>query len=216
MNEEQFNEIKERLARRRRQTGLNYKYYEKHFFEYILKTESLYCGTKNDTEKVNCLVNIYIFLLNTFDVDIKLYHRMLIGNSFKDGEFNIKTLIEATAEYIDSDKGSGEIKLIPSESQAAYIMCGVENMIKHFGFDFYKCIIEKIKEVESRIGRLISPDVFVEDEGYYNIEEVKKKYKNCSIDDCDDSFIVFDKKGHTKQFLTKFYKANYENCKLTL
>ncbi|WP_144581975.1 hypothetical protein [Campylobacter coli] len=150
MTQEQFNEIKERLAKWRKKSRLTYKYHRERFFEYILENESLYFKAKSDFDRIKSLVNIYIFLLNSINVNYKLYRRVFIGNSFKDGEFNIKTLVAATAEYMDTHKVMRDVGLIPSESQAAYIMCGIENMFKHLSFDLHKCIIEKLKEIENQ------------------------------------------------------------------
>ncbi|EAI3824161.1 hypothetical protein XJ45_07740 [Campylobacter coli] len=150
MTQEQFNEIKEKLAKWRKKSRLTYKYHRERFFEYILENESLYFKAKSDFDRIKSLVNIYIFLLNSISVNYKLYRRVFIGNSFKDGEFSIRTLVEATAEYMDTHRGLRDVELIPSESQAAYIMCGIENMFKHLGFDLHKCILEILKEIENQ------------------------------------------------------------------
>lgn len=62
MTQEQFNEVKERLAKWRKKSHLTYKYHRERFFEYILENESLYFKAKSDFDRIKTLVNIYFFI----------------------------------------------------------------------------------------------------------------------------------------------------------
>ncbi|HFU5770340.1 TPA: hypothetical protein ACH6IR_000328 [Campylobacter jejuni] len=101
---------------------------------------------------------------------------------------------------------------------------------KNLGFDFYKCMLQTIKEIESRTGYYDEEkSKFIKDLGAYDYDEaVEKACKDfeflnnatsCYLLKENENFWYIacedDYKGRYKEYtIKKWYKADYESCRL--
>lgn len=204
MTKEQFNEIKERLAKWREERKLTYKNQREGFLGNVFEEISEYFRAKNDLERIDALCDMAVFSFNAFNI------KYIIDFEYR--SYEVDSIIE---DIINDFSISIHNKMIRFEELAYKTIYKIEHLCDILGFDFYKCMLETIKEISSRTGKYDeSIGKFIKDKGVYTKEEAKKIYPKCNIEDIGDGFMIFDYKGHTKDYLIKWYKANYESCKL--
>ena len=86
----------------------------------------------NDCEKVKSLCNIYVLCMNSMEYTLD-EARENVANRCKYTNFNV-----VIGNFLDC---------FNMQYNLYKMMLCVENMVEEEGFDFYKCMVEKIKEM---------------------------------------------------------------------
>ncbi|EPP0457183.1 hypothetical protein ACULS8_000963 [Campylobacter coli] len=145
MTEMQFNEIKERLADWRSERGLTYENQREEFLGNVFEKVSEYFRAKDDLERVDALCDIVIFCFNSFNLDYKTLEKQ---NDYDVTKISIVEITDdltyTTAKFMRKD--------FKDFNNIYRLVFNCEHLCKNLGFDFYKCMLEKIKEIESRTG----------------------------------------------------------------
>ncbi|EJJ0046255.1 hypothetical protein NHI71_001735, partial [Campylobacter jejuni] len=145
MTEIQFNEIKERLADWRSERGLTYENQREEFLGNVFEKVSEYFRAKDDLERVEALCDIVIFCFNSFNLDYKTLEKQ---NDYDVTKISIVEITDdltyTTAKFMRKD--------FKDFNNIYRLVFNCEHLCKNLGFDFYKCMLEKIKEIESRTG----------------------------------------------------------------
>ena len=97
-----------------------------------------YYKTKNEYEEVDSLCNIYVLCMNGLDEWIKDI-RDHIENPYKYD--NVSVIIGDFLDYY------------PYDNNIYKMMLCMENMVGEEGYEFYGCMLEKIKEMFSKTGK---------------------------------------------------------------
>ncbi|AEA86476.1 hypothetical protein NCTC12673_gp133 [Campylobacter phage NCTC12673] len=163
MTKTQFNKIKERLTQWREERHLTYENQQAEFLGNVFKKVSEYFRAKDDLERVDALCDIAVFCFNAFDIEYDFY-----GNSRMSLSICLNSyLIDKNSLALNNEVNYGMSKIDYYEI-VSYILSNIEKQVSDldFDFDFYKCMLEKIKEIESRTG-------------YYD-EKLKKFIKDTS------------------------------------
>lgn len=240
MTEIQFNEIKERLSKWRNDRHLTYRKQRNGFLGNVYEEVSEYYRSMNEYEQIDALMDIIVFTVNSFDFDYKLNEYEIISTTYFTSVLNTLTNIARTLRYYykevykiensDLDDKEKELELEkiekefrPSFQQHAWsIIYEVKDLTEDLGFDFYKCMLETIKEIESRKGYYNeSIGKFIKDEGYYSITNLKneiklpKTYKIIDVIEEKELFLVKIKTSNTvlTNKFKKWYKSDYESCR---
>ncbi|ENT5893209.1 hypothetical protein ACFD86_001587 [Campylobacter coli] len=241
MTEIQFNEIKERLSKWRNDRHLTYRKQRNGFLGNVYEEVSEYYRSMNEYEQIDALMDIIVFTVNSFDFDYKLNEYEVISTTYFTSVLNTLTNIARTLrdyykevykiENSDLDDKEKELELEkiekefrPTFQQHAWsIIYEVKDLTEDLGFDFYKCMIETIKEIESRTGYYDEKlKKFIKDEGYYDITHLKneiklpKTYEIINMIEEKDLFLVKIKTPNTilTNKFKKWYKADYESCRI--
>ncbi|MBX1020825.1 hypothetical protein I9086_00080 [Campylobacter jejuni] len=176
MTQREFNLIKERLTDWRNERGLTYENQQAGFLGNVYEELSEYFRAKNDLEKIDALCDIVIFCFNSFDLEFKEMGKIYDCDATKISIVDITDdLTYTTAKFMRKD--------FKDFNNIYRLVFNCEHLCKNLGFDFYKCMLQTIKEIESRTG-------------YYD-ENLNKFIKDTS-----------DKAK------AKWYKADYESCRL--
>ena len=218
MTREQFNEIKERLAKWREERRLTYENQQAGFLGNVFEEVSEYFRAKNDYEKVDSICDIAVFCFNAFDFNFK---------GFKYEHIKGDNIIEDIIS--DFSISIYDNKIHKFEEWAYKTLCKIECLCNEFGFDFYKCMIETIKEIESRTGYYnITLKKFIKNTGAYSkIEALDLAVNDFKLtntinkyfldkEDNDYWYIkIEDNNGDYELYcIKKWYKADYESCRL--
>ena len=136
-----------------------------------------YYRATNESEKIDALCDIYVFCMNSLDGDLKVTRDDLDRKIFpriydlNDLKLFFINKIENKLEELKAEDIIGD-----TFNLFLYmLMRNVENETQELGYDFYKCMLETIKEISSRTG-YYNEDMhkFVKDKSR---EAVKKWYK---------------------------------------
>lgn len=205
MTEEQFNEIKERLTRWREDRKLPCENQKEAFLGNVFEKVSEYFRAGNDLERINILYDIIVFCFNIFSMDYNFYRRY----SSKLMSTQIDIVIESIC-FLSTKFKSVEVP----DDRIALTMSRCFNLAYSLGFDFYGCMLEKVKEVESRSGYYdFRINKFIKDKGAYTKEEVEILYNKkgkIKIEEFDDEFLIWDKKsGAILDHYSKWYRPDY-------
>lgn len=145
MTEIQFNEIKEKLTQWRQERHLTYENQREEFLGNVFEKVSEYFRAKNDLERVDALCDIVIFCFNSFNLDYKTLEKQ---NDYDVTKISIVEITDdltyTTAKFMRKD--------FKDFNNIYRLVFNCEHLCKNLGFDFYKCMLEKIKEIESRTG----------------------------------------------------------------
>ncbi|AJC92213.1 hypothetical protein CSUB8523_0689 [Campylobacter subantarcticus LMG 24377] len=177
MIRKQFNEIKERLTKYREIRHLTYENQQAEFLGNAFEKVSEYFRAKNDLERIDALCDIAVFCFNAFDFTYKM---------LKDYEPRFYTITSANIAYItrcvsDFICYDDDSKIDISKYNLTAIILYLEQTCKKLGFDFYKCMIETIKEIESRTGYYDNElKKFVKDTS----DEAKSKWYKADYEGC--------------------------------
>lgn len=176
MTELQFNEIKERLADWRSERGLTYENQKAGFLGNVYEEVSEYFRAKDDLEIVDALCDIVIFCFNSFNLDYKTLEKQ---NDYDVNKISIVEITDdltyTTAKFMRKD--------FKNFNNIYRLVFHCEHLCKNLGFDFYKCILQTIKEIESRKGYYDENlNKFIKDTS----DEAKEKwykadYKSCRL-----------------------------------
>lgn len=128
-----------------------------------------YYRATNESEKIDALCDIYVFCMNSIDADFK-YLKDVLETSV-DYRFYIVSYINNCLGLVNNNS--------PVEKELNkylhVLMLNVEIEATEMGYDFYKCMLETIKEISSRTGHYDENiHKFVKDT---TPEAVKKWYK---------------------------------------
>ena len=154
LNKEQFEEIKEALADYRFRRGLFYENQRKGFLGNIFEEISEYLRAENDTDRAEELCDMAIFLINAFDFEYD------VGWFNRDRKINMAFIIQNITDYFISfnrlatdDDDTIFLKRNIDKRNLNLMLFELNIMIEDSGFDFYKCLKEKIKAINSRSGK---------------------------------------------------------------
>lgn len=145
MTELQFNEIKERLEKYREIRHLTYENQRKDFLGNVYEELSEYFRAKDDLERIDALCDMVIFCFNSFNLDYKALE--------KENDYDVTqiSIVEITDD-LTYTTGKFMRKDFKDFNNIYRLVFNCEHLCKNLGFDFYKCMLEKIKEIESRTG----------------------------------------------------------------
>ncbi|EDP6875183.1 hypothetical protein GK500_05305 [Campylobacter lari] len=245
MTREKFNEIKERLAKYREIRHLTYENQQAEFLGNAFEKVSEYFKAKDDLEKVKALCDIALLCFNAFDTNYKEYivnktkyfiecdtvsfidiiesigSSIVANNELKPIKYkslSVVNILENISENLTANTGSVKLH---KEYNVNYLIYIVGCMCERLHYDFYKCMLETIKEVESYTGHYDDElKKFVKDEGAYTEDEAwilaLKNDKNALLEFRPNELIGApeDTWGFTNVYIKKWYKADYEGCKL--
>lgn len=209
MTELQFNEIKERLSKWREERRLTYENQQAGFLGNVFEEISEYFRAKDNLERVDALCDISVFCFNAF--------QLKFGEISNIKRASIFHLIDHFTSYFLEHNNKTVYNNSKDEDFEYLLIVEIEILVKNLGFDFYKCMLETIKEIESRTGYYDKEkSKFIKNDGAYNKEDLLEKYpiSKYSISEDNTHFIIFNKKGHTETFIKKWYKADYESCRI--
>ncbi|EAM0727094.1 hypothetical protein D3071_10095 [Campylobacter coli] len=217
MTEMQFNEIKERLAKWREERRLTYENQQTGFLGNVYEELSEYFRAKDDLERVKALCDIAVFCFNVNDVKFSNYECYMKSDKVDFEIFDIASQINSIAIY----KANFEIDSVKVILDTLIAL--LHKKCESLKFDFYKCMLQTIKEIESRTGFYDDElNKFIKDEGYYDITHLKneiklpKTYEIINMIEEKDLFLVKIKTPNTilTNKFKKWYKADYESCRL--
>ncbi|EPU2586034.1 hypothetical protein ACVU88_001876, partial [Campylobacter jejuni] len=144
MTEIQFNEIKERLTQWRQERHLTYENQQAGFLGNVFEKVSEYFRAKDDLERVEALCDIAVFFFNAFELKFGAF-----SNIKRAGMIH---LIDHFTSYFLEHNNKTVYNNSKDEDFEYLLIVEIEILVKNLGFDFYKCMLEKIKEIESRTG----------------------------------------------------------------
>ncbi|WP_412175538.1 hypothetical protein [Campylobacter sp. IFREMER_LSEM_CL1085] len=219
MTREQFNEIKERLAKYREIRHLTYENQQEAFLGNAFEKASEYFRAKNDLERIDALCDIAVFCFNAFDLKYKDRYEDIYP-------FSMWHIIDNINEKIIEFKDKLEDFNIVTQG----LIYKISSLTYILGFDFYKCMLETIKEIESRTGyyddelkKFVNKlCAFNKDEAISNVSKDFGFLGNsiiCRLTQEDKNFwFITCKEIETNLQIDykvkKIYKADYESCKL--
>ncbi|WP_144624639.1 hypothetical protein [Campylobacter coli] len=215
MTETQFNEIKGKLSKWRKDRHLTYENQKAGFLGNVFEELSEYFRAKDDLERVDALCDMVIFCFNSFNLDYKTLE--------KQNDYDVtKISIVDITDYLDCMVASFYKNKLDNFNFIYKIIFNYLNLVKNLGFDFHKCMLEKIKEIENRTGfydeRL---NKFTKDKGAYNTEDAFNRFLKENISDDfyiledNEEFVIFDKENDfALDKFKKWYKADYESCRI--
>ncbi|WP_257939480.1 hypothetical protein [Campylobacter lari] len=221
MTREQFNEIKERLAKYREIRHLTYENQQAEFLGNAFEKVSEYFKAKDDLEKVKALCDIAVFCFNAFDLKLGAFSNIKRASMIHLIDHFTSYFIEHNNKTVYNNK---------DEDFEYLLIVEIEILVKNLGFDFYKCMIETIKEIESRTGyyddelkKFVNKlCAFNKDEAISNVSKDFGFLGNsiiCRLTQEDKNFwFITCKEIETNLQIDykvkKIYKADYEGCKL--
>ncbi|HEH6263712.1 TPA: hypothetical protein SHR85_001631 [Campylobacter jejuni] len=145
MTQREFNLIKKRLADWRNERHLTYENQQAGFLGNAFEEISEYFRAKNDLEKIDALCDIVIFCFNSFDLEFKEMGKIYDCDETKISIVDITDdLTYTTAKFMRKD--------FKDFNNTYRLVFNCEHLCKNLGFDFYKCMLQTIKEIESRTG----------------------------------------------------------------
>ncbi|EHH4112500.1 hypothetical protein J8K13_000270 [Campylobacter coli] len=216
MTEIQFNQIKERLTQWRQERHLTYENQQVGFLGNVFEEVSEYFRAKNDLEKIDALCDIVIFCFNSFDLEFKEMGKIYDCDATKISIVDITDdLTYTTAKFMRKD--------FKDFNNIYRLVFNCKHLCENLGFNFYQCMLETIKEIESRTGFYDDElNKFIKDEGYYDITHLKneiklpKTYEIINMIEEKDLFLVKIKTPNTilTNKFKKWYKADYESCRI--
>ncbi|HEH5491180.1 TPA: hypothetical protein SHD56_000903 [Campylobacter coli] len=216
MTELQFNEIKERLAKWRKDRHLTYENQREEFLGNVFEKISKYFMAKNYLERVDALCNIAVLCFNVNNVKFSNYECYMKSDKVDFKIFDIVSKINYIAIY-KADFEIDAVKVILDT-----LIALLHKKCESLKFDFHKCMLEKIKEIESRTGYYDKGlNKFTKDKGAYNTEDAFNRFLKENISDDfyiledNEEFVIFDKENDfALDKFKKWYKADYESCRI--
>lgn len=222
MTEREFNLIKERLADWRNERHLTYENQQAGFLGNVFEEISEYFRAKDDLERVDALCDIVIFCFNSFNLDYKTLE--------KQNDYDVtKISIVDITDYLTYTTVKFMRKDFKDFNNIYRLVFNCEHLCKNLGFDFYKCMLQTIKEIESRCGYYnITLKKFVENTGAYSkIEALDLAVNDFKLTNTPNKYFVDkedndywyikieDNNGdYEDYYIKKWYKADYESCRL--
>lgn len=217
MTEKQFNEIKERLAKWRKDRHLTYENQREEFLGNVFEKVSKYFRAKDNLKRIDALCNIAVFYTNSFSFK----HKIIPLDSDLLPEDLFSHLIYEMSIFCIEKGNKLNLKFIEKNLGYGFLIL-IEMILKDLGFDLHKCILEILKEIESRTGYYDKGlNKFIKDKGAYNTKEAYDKFLKENISDDfyiledNEEFVIFDKENDfALDKFKKWYKADYESCRI--
>lgn len=177
MTEIQFNEIKERLSKWREERHLTYENQQAGFLGNVFEEISEYFRAKNDLERVDALCDIAVFCFNVNDVKFSNYECYMKSDKVDCEFFDIVSKINSIIIYRANFEES------PVKVFLDTLIALLHKKCERLKFDFYKCMLETIKEIESRTGYYDEKlKKFIKDTSdYAKAKWYKADYESCRI-----------------------------------
>ena len=198
MTKEQFYEINQRLEKWRKQRHLTKEKQRLGYLGNTYEEVSEYYRAKDEYEKIDAIMDITVFTLNSFYIDYDEY--------VDSDKSLVVTQIEQIIERINKNG------LISMDYE--YILIKeLELLTDSFGFDFYNCMIETINEIDSRNG-YYDPTInkFIKYQGAYDLKNAKKYFLlSFNYKEDNEYWYFLTLKGKKK--IKKWYKADYSKYK---
>lgn len=205
MTKEQFLDIEKKLAKWREERGLSVEDQKKNFcVNYTQELEEFFraCRDGNQYEMIDALCDMLVVGVNA---GLSLGYEY--GNYFP---------IAETSENI--------LKPLAYKDNL-YTLCAE---IREQGYYPYSCLLETIKELETRTGKWCEKEgKWIKDLGAYSVEEAQSKIYAMDSGVYEVLWALFKKETNThyifevdfgteiqKVKVKKWYKANYEKCKI--
>lgn len=200
MTKKQFKDIETKLAKWREDRGLKVEdqklNFKKNYTEELL--EFFQAKLKGDElEMIDAICDMVVVAINA---GFSLSSFWVQGMSRVENE--VMLLAYDPAEY--------KIGIQP--------LC---NLLRFYDYEPYKCLLETIKELESRTGYWNEQKgKWIKDLGAYTLKEAKKKadghylIRNALLIAEDEGHWVFSRYPNRKIPIKKWYKADYSECKL--
>lgn len=143
-----MNEIIKRLEIWRKERGLD----KSQGFEFDLNTQvsflteeiTEYLRAKNDYKRIDALCDLGVFSLNAINGIDNDYSELFNDKSLRKSKYHIANIIDRLP-YMFKCNANGKYSFIEIIEMSRYI---IENM----GYDYFKCMDETLKEIESRKG----------------------------------------------------------------
>lgn len=175
MTEREFNLIKERLTDWRNERGLAYENQQAGFLGNVFEEISEYFRAKDDLERVDALCDIAVFCFNVNDVKFSNYECYMKSDKVDCEFFDIVSKINSIIIYKANFEESPVKVFLDTLISLLHKKC------KNLGFDFYKCMLQTIKEIESRTGYYDeSLKKFIKDTS----DEAKAKWYKADYESC--------------------------------
>lgn len=200
----------------RQERHLTYENQQVGFLGNVFEEVSEYFRAKNDLEKIDALCDIVIFCFNSFDLEFKEMGKIYDCDATKISIVDITDdLTYTTAKFMRKD--------FKDFNNIYRLVFNCKHLCENLGFNFYQCMLQTIKEIESRTGFYDDElNKFIKDEGYYDITHLKneiklpKTYEIINMIEEKDLFLVKIKTPNTilTNKFKKWYKADYESCRL--
>lgn len=137
----------------------------------------------NDDERIDALCDIYVFCMNSLDEDLKVaiddFDRTLISEIYITQRFKLRLVSEIELKLIEL---KAKDIIVDTFNLYLYVfMRCVENEALRLGYDFYKCMLETIEEISSRVGHYDENiHKFVKDKS----DEAKAKWYKADYSKC--------------------------------
>ncbi|HEF3689594.1 TPA: hypothetical protein SAF90_001724 [Campylobacter jejuni] len=222
MTQKEFNLIKERLKDWKNKRDLSYENQREGFLSNAFGEVKEYFRAKNDLKKVEALCNIVVYCFHDFDIDCQ---KALEIDGFDTSKITIADIVcDLSSIVFEFHKND-----IPNYIFIHRLVFSCFNLVNNLGFNFYKCMLETIKDVESHSWYYDeSFNKFVEKIGAYSeIEAFDLAINDFKLTNIPNKYFldketkdywcvrVEDNNGdYEDYYIRKWYKADYESCRL--
>ena len=164
----------------------------------LLEELSEFYRAKDEYEKIDAIMDITVFTLNSFYIDYDEYV-----------ESDKSLVVTQIEQIIDRINKNGLINM-----DYEYVLIReLELLTDSFGFDFYNCMIETINEIDSRNG-YYDPTInkFIKYQGAYDLKNAKKHFlMSFKYKEDNEYWYFLTLRGRKK--IKKWYKADYSKYK---
>lgn len=151
MTLEQELEIQELLKQWREERHLTLEMQNAGLMGNLCEELSEYYRATNNDEKIDALCDMYVFCMNSLDGDLNFIKDVL--KTSVEYRFPLLNYINTCLELINSNKIDGNCPVEKELNKYLQVlMLNVEIEATEMGYDFYKCMLETIKEISSRTG----------------------------------------------------------------
>lgn len=202
MTEEQFEDIKSRLDKWREERGLSVEDQKKNFkINYTKELVEFFEAERdgNEYEMIDALCDMVIVSINA-------------GFEICEPE-----------SYRRQEPRDGDLVSIFTDEDLDFLLSNIGAR----GYDPYNCLLETIKELETRTGAWNEAEgKWCKDVGAYSVEEAQRKIYEMDNGVCEVMWAVLEEENEThfvfevdfgtniqKVKIKKWYRAEYEKCK---
>ncbi|HEC2743743.1 TPA: hypothetical protein R2L51_001652 [Campylobacter jejuni] len=222
ITQKEFDLIKERLKDWKSKRDLSYENQREGFLSNAFGEVREYFRAKNDLKKVNALCNIVVYCFHDFYID---YQKLLEINSFNTSKITIVDIVSDLSSTVTEFHKND----IPKYTFIYRLVFSCFNLVNNLGFNFYKCMLETIKDIESHSWYYDeSFNKFVEKIGAYSeIEAFDLAINDFKLTNIPNKYFLYkeakdywcvrveDNNGDFEDYyIRKWYKADYESCRL--
>lgn len=223
ITQKEFDLIREKLTGWKYSKDLIYENQREGFFSNAFGELRKYFKAKNDLEKVNALCYIVVYCFNDFDIAYQTLS--LESDGFDTSKITISDIVcDLSATVVDFNRSD-----IPDYTFIHKLVADCFNLLNNLDFNFYKCMLETIKDVESHAWYYDeSLNKFVEKIGAYSEREAfDLAINDFKLTNIPNKYFLYketkdywcvkieDNNGDYEYYsIRKWYKADYESCRL--